>query len=165
MGSGARTRTPALSGIYLRTALPEDIPEVAELERICYGDPWPASSFAALPDNSRVFFTVARHDVRGPVAGYVVAWYVMDEAELANLAVAPDLRGQGIGQALLDAMLSDASARGAAQVYLEVRESNAAARQLYGTRRFEEVGRRKRYYRTPTEDALILRRTLKPNLR
>lgn len=165
MGSGTRPDTPALSGIYLRTALPSDLAEVVELERVCYGDPWPASAFAALPDNSRVFFTVARQAVRGPVAGYVVAWYVMDEAELANLAVAPDLRGHGIGQALLDAMLSDASARHVAQVYLEVRESNLAARKLYGTRGFEEVGRRKRYYRSPSEDALILRRTLKPKLR
>jgi ribosomal-protein-alanine N-acetyltransferase len=99
------------------------------------------------------------------VVGYVVAWYVLDEAELANLAVHPDLRHQGVGQALLDAMLNDASARGTSQVYLEVRESNVAARQLYGTRGFEEVARRKRYYRTPTEDALILRRTLKPELR
>jgi len=165
MGSGARAGTPALRGIYLRSALPSDVPEVAELERACYGDPWPASAFAALPDNSRVFFTVARSDVRGPVVGYVVAWYVVDEAELANLAVAPELRGQGIGQALLDAMLSDASTRGASQVFLEVRESNLTARQLYGTRGFEEVARRKRYYRTPTEDALILRCTLKPKLR
>ena len=165
MGSGARSGTPALSGIYLRNALPSDLPEVAELECACYGDPWPASAFAALPDNSRVFFTVARQDVRGPVVGYVVAWYVLDEAELANLAVHPDLRHQGVGQALLDAMLNDASARGTSQVYLEVRESNVAARQLYGTRGFEEVARRKRYYRTPTEDALILRRTLKPELR
>jgi len=165
MGNGARPHSPALSGIYLRTALPADLPEVADLERVCYGDPWPASAFAALPDNTRVFFTVAQQAVRGPVAGYVVAWYVMDEAELANLAVAPELRRHGIGQALLDAMLNDASARGTAQVYLEVRESNAAARKLYGTRGFEEVGRRKRYYRSPTEDALILRRTLKPTVR
>ena len=135
MGSSARTPTSGLTDVVLRQATAADLPEVAALERVCYGDPWPASAFASLPDNARVFF-----------------------------AVAPDMRGRGIGRALLDAMLRDAESRGTAQLYLEVRESNQAARQLYATRGFEEVGRRKRYYRSPTEDALILRRTLKPKL-
>jgi ribosomal-protein-alanine N-acetyltransferase len=136
---------------------------VSALERTCYGDPWPASAFASLPGNGRVYFTVAR-DARGRLAGYVCAWYVMDEGELANLAVAPDSRGRGIGRALLAAMLGDAASRGMSQIYLEVRESNLAARNLYASQKFEEVGRRKRYYRSPTEDALILRRTLEPKL-
>ena len=164
MGSSTRTPASRLIDVVLRQATVADLPEVAALERACYGDPWPASAFASLPENARVFFAVARHDVRDRLAGYVVAWYVLDEGELANLAVAPDMRGRGIGRALLDAMLRDAESRGTAQLYLEVRESNQAARQLYATRGFEEVGRRKRYYRSPTEDALILRRTLKPKL-
>jgi len=164
VGSDTRSSPPALRDIILRHVGPADLADIAVLERACYADPWPASAFASLPDNARVFFAVARKDVRDRLAGYVVAWYVMDEGELANLAVAPDLRGQGIGRTLLDAVLSDAESRGTAQLYLEVRESNQPARQLYATRRFEEVGRRKRYYRSPTEDALILRRTLKPKL-
>jgi ribosomal-protein-alanine N-acetyltransferase len=162
MGSGSGSGAPALSEVLLRRATPSDLPEVVALERACYGDPWPASAFASLPDNGRVFFAIARHDVGGRVAGYVVGWYVMDEGELANLAVAQSDRGKGIGRALLDAMLVDAASRGVSQIYLEVRESNTAARQLYTTRGFEEVGRRKQYYRTPTEDALILRRTIDP---
>src|SRR5437867_3278075 len=164
MGSGARSGAPALSEIVLRKATTADLPEVAALERACYGDPWPATAFASLPHNDQVFFAVARNDGRreGRLVGYVVAWYVMDEGELANLAVATDDRRQGVGRALLDAMLSDAASRGTSQVFLEVRESNVAARQLYAGREFEEIGRRKRYYRSPTEDALILRRTLKP---
>lgn len=162
MGSGTRPGTSALSGIVLRSATPADLPEVSALERACYGDPWPASAFAALPHNAQVYFAVARNAVRGQLAGYVVAWYVMDEGELANLAVAPGDRGRGVGRALLDAMLDNAASRGTAQLFLEVRESNLAARKLYAARDFEEVGRRTRYYRSPTEDALILRRTLKP---
>jgi ribosomal-protein-alanine N-acetyltransferase len=84
----------------------------------------------------------------------------MDEGELANLAVAPELRSRGIGRLLLDAILQNATTRGVRQLYLEVRESNVAARGLYLGRGFEQVGRRKRYYRSPTEDALILRRAL-----
>jgi len=165
MGSDTRSTAAALSDVVLRRAIRADLPEVSALERQCYGDPWPASAFASLPDNTRVFFSVARQPADGSLAGYVVAWYVMDEGELANLAVAPSQRGQGIGRSLLDAMLTDALARGTTQVYLEVRESNVSARQLYRTRGFEEVGRRQAYYRTPIEDALILRRTLKPELR
>jgi ribosomal-protein-alanine N-acetyltransferase len=165
VGSGTRPGASALKGLVLRAGSAADLVEVIGLERACYADPWPASAFASLPDNPRVYFAVARRAVRGPIAGYVVAWYVMDEGELANLAVAPDARGKGIGGALLDAMLSDSTARGIATVYLEVRESNAAARQLYATHGFEEVGRRIGYYRSPTEDALILRRTIKPGRR
>lgn len=162
MGSDARSGASALSALVLNRATAADLAEVIALERACYGDPWPASAFASLPDNSRVFFAVARQDVRGPLVGYVVAWYVMDEGELANLAVSHGARKQGIGRALLDSVLEDAKSRDSLQIYLEVRESNSAARELYGSRRFEEVGRRKGYYRSPTEDALILRRTLKP---
>ena len=161
MGSGTRSGAPELKKLSLQRAKSSDLLEVAALERECYADPWPASAFATLPDNTRVYFTLARHDVQGRLAGYVVAWYVVDEGELANLAVAPGYRGRGIGGALLDAMLADAGTRGITQVYLEVRESNVAARRLYAGRDFEEVGRRKQYYRNPMEDALILRRSIK----
>lgn len=165
MGSDARPTTAELSGVLLQRAGAADVPEISALEQACYGDPWPVSAFSSLPDNSRVFFVLARSGPLGSIAGYAVAWYVMDEGELANLAVAPLLRGQGIGRALLDAMLADAKKRGIANVYLEVRESNVPARQLYSARGFAEVGRRKGYYRSPTEDALILRSTLEPELR
>ena len=162
MGNGTRSRTSDVTPVELLVASRADLPEVVARERGCYADPWPASAFSALPDNARVFFRVTRDEVRGGITGYVVAWYVLDEGELANLAVAPAYRRQGIGTALLDATLTDAAARGVGQLYLEVRESNQSARRLYASRGFEEVSRRKGYYRTPLEDALILRRTLKP---
>ena len=120
------------------------------------------SAFATLPDNPRVYFAVADSPVVKTIAGYVVAWYVVDEGEVANLAVAPGARRQGIGSALLDAAVRESIQRGVSDLYLEVRESNLSARRLYATRGFEEVSRRKGYYRSPVEDALILRRTLKP---
>ena len=95
------------------------------------------------------------------VTGYVVAWFVADEGEIANLAVDPSGWGSGIGKALLDAALDEGERRGAAAVYLEVRDSNARARRLYQSRQFEEVGRRRGYYQRPVEDAIVLRRILK----
>ena len=82
---------------------------------------------------------------------------VLDEAEVLNLAVSPSCRGLGVGGMLLDAALSEAAAAGATSVFLEVRESNVAARALYASRGFTEISRRSRYYRKPVEDALVLR--------
>lgn len=146
--------------MVLRTAKADDLADVVAMERACYSDPWPGSSFAALPANDRVCFIVARDAQNGRLLGFAVAWHVLDEGELANLAVAPECRRRGIGQALLDAVTTDALGRGTSQLYLEVRESNSAARALYAAAGFQEVGRRKQYYNRPVEDALILRRTL-----
>lgn len=136
-----------------------DLARIAALERECFSDPWSASAFRDLEGNSRVQFLCAREGADGPVLGYVVAWFAADEGEIANLAVAPDARGRGIGAALLDAALTQAEQMRVSAVYLEVRDSNQTARRLYESRGFAEVGRRRDYYRRPVEDAVILRRT------
>jgi [ribosomal protein S18]-alanine N-acetyltransferase len=162
----ARASEP--TALYLRPATEHDIADVHRIETISFSDPWTRSSFASLLGHQHVMFLVADAatappisdgaGARGEVAGYVVAWVAADEAEIANIAVAPTLRGQGIGARLLDATLVEVALRGASTVYLEVRESNAAARSLYASRGFVEVGRRRNYYRHPQEDALVLRR-------
>ena len=157
MGSRAWS-VATLAGLIVRPASEDDVVEVAAMERRCFADPWPAAAFTSLPENPRVFFEVARSGMDGQLSGYVVGWHVMDEAELANLAVEPAARRRGVGRLLLDRMLDDARERGTTRVFLEVRESNEAARRLYASRGFAEVGRRKSYYRSPAEDALILRR-------
>ena len=146
------------TGLVVRRAVAGDLYEVAALERRCFSDPWSAMAFASLPQNPAVYFGVARHGVGGPLAGYVIAWRVLDEGEVANLAVEPSARRVGVGSQLLDEMLTDARQQLVKRIYLEVRESNAAARRLYATRGFKEVGRRRKYYRSPEEDALILQR-------
>ena len=98
----------------------------------------------------------------GSLLGYTVAWFVLDEAELANLAVAPESRGNGIGARLLASALAASEERGVATMYLEVRASNQSAIALYTSHGFAEIGRRRAYYRKPVEDALILRRTAPP---
>jgi [ribosomal protein S18]-alanine N-acetyltransferase len=158
--------------VRLRPATAADIDAIARIESLAFTDPWSRASFASLLGSPHVVFLVAEHSTapsfgdgpgaRGEVAGYVVAWAAADQAEIANIAIAPSLRGRGFGGRLLDAAIHDVEQRGATAVFLEVRESNAAARALYAARRFAEVGRRRAYYRRPVEDALVLRRDAHP---
>ena len=145
--------------VAIGAATVHDLAPVAAIERATFSDPWSLRSFREALDSASVYFACARSDA-GSVVGYVVAWFVADQGEIANIAVAPDERGRGVGRALLDAALGEAAARGISAVYLEVRDSNQRARELYASRGFEEVGRRRRYYRRPVEDAIVLRRTL-----
>jgi ribosomal-protein-alanine N-acetyltransferase len=99
-------------------------------------------------------------DAAAGLLGYVVALVMGPEAEIADLAVAPEARRLGIGRALLARVLAELGEAGARTVYLEVRESNLAARTLYEANGFESVGRRRGYYRHPVEDALVLMREI-----
>jgi ribosomal-protein-alanine N-acetyltransferase len=94
----------------------------------------------------------------GAVRGYLVARTAGDEAEVLDVAVDPAVRGRGIGRALLADALRGLGERGARRAYLEVRESNTVALRLYQSMGFRPVGRRRGYYRQPTEDALVLAR-------
>ena len=94
------------------------------------------------------------------MAAYAILWCILEEGELANIAVRDDLRGRGIGSDLLDWMLGVAERSGVRTVYLEVRESNEGALRLYGGRGFEEIGVRKQYYDRPREDARVLKLAL-----
>ncbi len=152
--------------VAISAASVADVPAILDIERRAFSDPWSARSFRDALDHPAVFFACARHGAGArsdgdQIAGYVVAWFVADEGEIANLAVDPAGWGSGIGKALLDAALEEGERRGAAAVYLEVRDSNARARKLYHSRNFEEVGRRRDYYQRPVEDAIVLRRMLK----
>lgn len=152
--SGTGSRRPA--AVVVRPAEVRDIDRVAEIERASFGDPWSRRSFTHLVDDPRVFFRVSLLP-SGELVGYVVAWFVAGEGEIANIAVVPSARGRGIGAALLDAAMEAGAEHGAETLYLDVRETNAAARALYASRGFEQVGRRRSYYRNPVEDALVLR--------
>jgi len=92
--------------------------------------------------------------------GYVIARAVAGEAEILNLAVAPEVRGRGLGGRLLDAMLDLLRRAKVREVFLEVRRGNAPAQALYASRGFEVVGQRANYYRHPVEDAIVLRLAL-----
>jgi len=150
-----------VSDVVIDPATASDVDVVAGIERAAFSDPWAPQSFRDALRHPAIYFACARRADAAQVLGYVVAWFVADEGEIANIAVAPGGWGQGIGKALLDAALGEAAGRGATAIYLEVRDSNIRARRLYRSRGFEEVGRRRGYYRRPAEDAIVLRRTLR----
>lgn len=136
----------------------EDLDAVAAIEGASFTDPWSAAEFASLLEVGHTIFLVAEVGERSGIAGYVIATAVLDQAEILNVAVAPEHRGAGLGGGLMDAALLEVERRGAESVFLEVRVSNAAARALYASRGFVEISRRKNYYRTPVEDALVMQR-------
>ena len=157
--SGSARAVPPRN-LTIRSARRDDVDDVAAIERRAFSDPWSANSFRALFGNPLVHFAVAEDALTGQVVGYVVMWFVVDESEIANLAVSDTLRRSGVGARLLDHALEAAQTRQCAVVFLEVRKSNGAARALYASRGFEIAGRRSKYYRKPVEDALVLRRAL-----
>jgi len=93
----------------------------------------------------------------GSVVGFIVGRQVEDEWEIENIAVTGAARRSGLGSRLVGELLDLVRKRGGKSVFLEVRESNRAARSLYEKWAFLEVGRRKMYYQNPAEDALVLK--------
>ncbi len=131
-----------------------DLGAVMEIERASFSTPWSETSFRNLLAREDADLWVAIVD--DAVRAYAVVWYVDREAELGNLAVARRWRRRGLGRWLLDWALTAARRRGAARIFLEVRESNRGAQRLYRERGFERIGVRRRYYRAPSEDAWVL---------
>jgi ribosomal-protein-alanine acetyltransferase len=146
-------------GVHIRPADDGDLARIHAIEVATFPDSWSLDGFRDLLGQSHARLDVAE-DATGEVLGYTAAWFVADESEIANLAVASHARRRGIGALLLDRVLEAAASFGARSVYLEVRESNEAGRRLYSSRGFEVAGRRPGYYHRPDEDALIMKRTM-----
>lgn len=132
----------------------EHFEQILELEKKCFSVPWtPEQLSAQMPDNMHLFIVAENGD---ELLGYVGMMYVLDEGYISNVAVSPDYRRQGIGDALINELLHRAEELSLAFVTLEVRESNTPARTLYGKHGFKDVGRRKNYYNFPSEDAILM---------
>jgi len=145
-------------GLLIRKAGLADVKAVSDIEQQAFIAPWSRWSFLTELGNPVSHFLVA-----GPmppqawqVWGYVIFWAAAQEMHIMNLAVHPRRRGQGIARGLLTEALVRARALGTGTAWLEVRPSNSAARALYESLGFEEMGMRPRYYQDNQEDALIL---------
>ena len=144
--------------IEIKTMTEDHVPQIAEMEKLCFSDPWSEKSVASELNNRLSLWLVALDGER--VAGYVGSQSVLDEADMMNIAVHPDYRRQGIGRDLVLALAEALQKKGIRGLMLEVRQSNAPAIALYEQLGFQQVGMRPNYYRNPKENALILRKEL-----
>lgn len=139
----------------IRKMIPGDLAQVMEIENNSFPISWSRNSFEKeLRENGYACYLVAETGETGKVIGYTGCWVLFDEAHITTLAVHPAYRRNGIGSKLLTTLLELAESKGAQQVFLEVRDSNMAARRLYAEFGFEIKGIRKKYYND--EDALIM---------
>ena len=129
---------------------------IAELEKMCFNDPWSIHSISSELNNPLSTWLVAVAD--GVVCGYVGSQSVLDGADMMNIAVHPDYRKQGIGYNLVDKLIDLLKAKDVISLSLEVRVSNENAINLYNKLGFEIIGKRPGYYRNPREDAYIMRK-------
>lgn len=169
-----------MSELAVRHMAAGDLDQVARLDAMSFPRPWPAAAFARELDNPRAHcWVIEAQNEEGlefpapagsslgllnirsgepAVVAMLVYWLVLDEAHVATVAVHSGLRRRGLGRLILRRALEEAAGRGAKVAYLEVRESNTAAQELYRSFGFEVTGRRPRYY--VTEDAVLM--TLNP---
>ena len=127
--------------------------DVAEIERLCFAEPWSESSLSLLTRDGGVGFVVCQE---GRAVAYGGMLTVLDEGQITNVAVHPDARRRGYGRVITEALVAYAKRNGLCSISLEVRASNEAAIALYRACGFEICGRRRGFYRKPVEDALIM---------
>jgi ribosomal-protein-alanine N-acetyltransferase len=158
MCQSQETELAEVDRIVIQRMKKEDVAQVARLERICFSDPWSKEAFMEELQSELSIPLVAK--LKEEVMGYACLWHLVDQLEVANFAVSPVHRSKRIGEKLMKRILLEAKEKSCQSVVLSVRESNQAAINLYLKFGFVEVGRRKKYYRLPTEDALTMLKTL-----
>ncbi len=138
----------------IKAALESDAGIVAELERACFSEPWSEQSIlSCMGDTSYIFFIVSSG---ARAAGYGSMRYILDEAEICNIAVYEYFRRRGAASAILEQMLKAAHDLQLKSIHLEVRASNCAAISLYEKYGFKQSGVRRAFYQKPREDAVLM---------
>jgi [ribosomal protein S18]-alanine N-acetyltransferase len=132
-----------------------DIDKIYEIESKSFAIPWSKEAFYnELTKNRFALYTLIEHGQE--IAGYCGAWIIVDEAHITNIALLPEYRGMGLGEALMRKVMETSRNMGARTMTLEVRVSNDKAQSLYRKLCFQEGAIRKRYYTDNMEDALVM---------
>lgn len=136
----------------------EDLEDVLRIENESFSDPWRKECFLA--DLHKEFTSPAVAKIGEELVGYTCTWRIEDELQIANIAVDKVYRRKGIAQKLIEWIIQQGLKQNCRTVLLDVRESNFAALELYRKFGFEEIGRRKNYYRCPVENAIIMQKKI-----
>lgn len=136
--------------MIIRPMQQADLPAVAQIEQAAQYNPWSESLFAdSLALNRYFSFVVLADDSASTIAGFYVAEVIAGEASLHNIAVAEQFQGRGLGRELLAHMLEQCRQSSVSKVFLEVRDTNGKAINLYQSQGFQTDGVRKNYYSAP----------------
>lgn len=135
------------------------IKKLADIEKECFSTPWSENALREELENSHARFLVAVCD--GEVSGYIGAHNILGEVYITNVAVSEKHRRKGMGEKLINNLISLCESENAEFITLEVRESNKPAINLYKKMNFKDVGKRKNFYENPREDAILM--TYKPD--
>lgn len=156
-------RSGSPEGVFVREARSADVEAMIALERKAEtAAHWREGDYRRLFEKGAVAPRIALVlEEQGRVAGFIVTADVGGEWELENIVVGEEWRERGVGSRLMDEFLKIVREGGGSVVFLEVRESNVAAREFYRKWRFEDVGRRKQYYSGPEEDGVVYRLKLR----
>jgi [ribosomal protein S18]-alanine N-acetyltransferase len=143
-----------MSQFVIKVITIEDLPQVLELDKICFGSLWSEQSYLSEINNdcSDLLGLELNHSLIGLGCG----WSILDEVHIILLGINPEYRRQGLGELLLKNLLNNAQNRGVVRATLEVRSSNLAAIALYEKTGFKIAGKRKGYYQDNNEDAVIM---------
>ena len=128
--------------------------EILEIERSSFPSPWSFNAFRAETEKPISHLWVLTSD--GRVSGYICFWILESEIQLINIAIRPDRRRNHLGRFLLERMIEEGVSKGVKNIWLEVRRSNSAARNLYSRTGFIEIGIRPKYYSETNEDAIMM---------
>lgn len=144
--------------LVLRPAHKEEVEQLAQLEALSFSAPWSLASLQSLMDQPAFSLCCCVAETEGAspeLLGYLAMLQLGEEAELLRLAISPAHRRRGLARFALLEWLGQHP--GCQEIFLEVRESNQPARRLYESLGFQQLGRRKKYYQQPVEDALLYR--------
>lgn len=144
--------------MQIRPMTKEDCGQVAEIEAASFSVPWSLRAFTETVEKENFRYFVAEED--GEILGYCGFLFVLDEAEIPNVCVKESARRRGIGKKMMTLLMEEAKKLQMSVLYLEVRESNASARNLYRGLGFEEIGIRKNFYEHPAEHAVLMSKEL-----
>ena len=144
--------------ILIESLTKKDATRVAEIEKDCFSVPFLEDDILSYLKNPIWHFLVAKKD--GLVLGYISFTIIIDECQIVNVATDPKYRKMGIGSKIIDSFLNYLKEKDVKSAYLEVRESNLPAINLYKKYGFLEAGVSKNHYSKPTENAILMNKEL-----